>query len=191
MLRATVLGLALPALPAFAQEASTPYAGIGLLHADMKRGCAGIGVVPIACEQKDTGWKLIGGYKFSRHWSVEAAYSDFGRLREIGAGAEASIDTTAIEASVLGAVPITPALSAFGRLGGYRSRAELANAAAGKKSTSNITFGVGLQYDFGRHVGLRAEWQRYQNVKARNDATGVEMQSDLSTFGASLVWRFF
>ncbi|MGQ0654101.1 MAG: outer membrane beta-barrel protein [Betaproteobacteria bacterium] len=192
MLRKTIAVFALlSALPVCAQEVNTPYAGFGFLQAHMKRGCAGIGVAPVACEDKDSGWKLLAGYKFTRNWSVEGGYVDFGRVREIGAGAQANIDTTALEASVLGALPVTPELSVFGRLGGYRSRAELSNAATGKKSTSNITFGVGVQYDFGRHVGLRAEWQRYQNVKARNDATGAEMQSDISAFGASLVWRFF
>lgn len=178
-------------LPVSAQEAGTPYAGGTVLQAHHKRGCSGIGVAPIACEEKDSGWKLLAGYKFTRHWSVEGGYAEFGRLREIGAGAQAHVDTSALEASVLGALPITPELSAFGRLGGYRSRAELSGAAAGKKSTSNLTFGVGVQYDFGRHVGLRGEWQRYQHVKARNDATGAESSSDVSVWSASLVWRFF
>ena len=184
-----VLGMC--ASSAFAQESSTPYVGGGFAQAHLKRGCAGIGVVPIACEDKDSSWKLFAGYKFNRHVSVEGGHVDFGRLREIGGAAEAHLETTALEASLVGGLPITQQFSLLGRVGGYRSRAELSGAAAGKKSTSNFTFGVGVQYDFGRHVGLRGEWQRYQNVKARNDATGTEMSSDISVLGASLVWRFF
>jgi opacity protein-like surface antigen len=188
MIRKTaLLFLFVASTPAMAQDYPTPYVGFGFMQGHAKGACAGIGVVVVTCDNKDTSWKFLAGYKFSRIWSVELGYTDFGRVREIGAATQAHIETSAAEISLLGSLPITSDFSAFGRVGGYHAKAELSNAARGQKSTSNLTLGAGLQYDLGRHVGLRAEWQRYMSIKARNDTTGAQASFDVNTFGASLV----
>ena len=31
-------------------------------------------------DETDTGWKLFGGYQFTRNWAVELAYVDLGKF---------------------------------------------------------------------------------------------------------------
>jgi opacity protein-like surface antigen len=48
-------------------------------------------------------------------------------------------------------------------------------------SETGITFGLGLRYDFTRNLGVRAEWQRYQEV-------GDDLDVDVMSVG--VIWKF-
>src|SRR5205809_6009795 len=96
---------------------------------------------------------------------------------------------------MLGILPrsvLSPAnqFSVFGRLGFYRSETKLGGLGSGKKNTTDVTYGGGVQYDFSRNLGVRGEWQRYSKVKARKDATGAEGDCDVDVLGVSLIYRF-
>ena len=51
-------------------------------------------------------------------------------------------------------------------------------------------YGVGVQYDFNRALGVRGEWQRYASLKLRDAATGAETEPDVDVLGVSLLYRF-
>jgi opacity protein-like surface antigen len=59
---------------------------------------------------------------------------------------------------------------------------------SGKKTTTDLTYGVGGQYDFNRNLGLRLEWNRYSKVKAPDSAGGGDGDIDVLSVGA--LWRF-
>ena len=179
------------AVPAAAQSTSGFYVGGGLGISRAQHACTGITVAGAACDDTDSSGKIFGGYQFNRNLSVEAGAADLGHITETAAGASGKIAATALELSAIGTIPMLEQWSAFGRLGAYRSRATLSGAATGTRTSGNVTVGLGIQYDFGRSLGLRGEVQRYQNVKARNDATAVEGSANVTVIGASLVWRFF
>jgi OOP family OmpA-OmpF porin len=181
-------------LPAAAQmrspTLSSAYVGAGIGQSQAKDGCNGVGGAGVTCDDKDTFFKLFGGYQVNRNFALELGYNNLGKIKASGPGDTAEIASTVWELSVLGAFPVMDQLSIFGRLGGYRGETELSGGATGDKTTTDLTFGFGLQYDFNRNLGLRGEWQRYQKIKARNDATGAEADSDVSVLGVSVLWRF-
>lgn len=41
---------------------------------------------------------------------------------------------------------------------------------SGSESNSDLTYGIGLQYDFNKNLGLRAEWQQLKKVTDDTDA---------------------
>src|SRR5262245_52776426 len=47
---------------------------------DLRSELIAIGATVGACDDADSGFKLFGGYRFNRHFALEASYLDFGSL---------------------------------------------------------------------------------------------------------------
>jgi len=179
------------ALPAAAMAQSAPdtgwYAGGSIGQSEVKDGCSGLTGVPgISCDEKDTAWKIFGGYQLNRNFAAEFGYTDLGEISASGFGVNVSAETTAWELSGIGSWPLTNQFSVFGRLGFYRAETEGRSNVGVSADSDNtgLTFGVGVQYNFSRNLGLRGEWQRYSDVGENGD------ESDIDVLGVSLVWKF-
>src|SRR5262249_25591212 len=121
---------------------------------------------------------------------AELGVHSLGKISASGPGGVVSIKSNLGDLSVLGSFPIADKFSAFGRLGGDYADTHVSGVATGKKKTTNLMYGAGLRYDFTPTIGVRAEWEHYNNIGARNDATGIEGAADVDVFGVSLVIRF-
>lgn len=182
--------------PARAQDLGF-YAGAALGQAKFKDACTGItgaGFVG-GCDDKDTAWKIFGGYQFHRNVGVELGYVDFGEATAsgtlLGLPATAAADAKALELVAVGSIPLTQQFSAYGKLGAYRwdidtSVTAGAAAAGGGDKGTDFTYGVGLKYDFTRNIAARAEFQRYNNLGETN-TTG---QSDVNMWTVGLMFKF-
>ena len=76
----------------------------------------------ITDDNRDTGYKLFGGYQFNRNFAFEAGYFDFGRFgylaTTVPAGTlNANIKLKGLSFDAIGILPFTEKFSAFGRLG--------------------------------------------------------------------------
>jgi OOP family OmpA-OmpF porin len=130
------------------------------------------------CDDKDTAWRIFGGYEINRNFAVELGYTDLGEVSAPGASAEA----TAWELVGVGSFPVADRFSIYGKLGGYRADTEARIGGLSRdESNTGITYGVGAQYDFTRTVGVRAEWQRYADVG--DDNVGGEGDVDVLSVG--------
>jgi len=69
-----------------------------------------------------------------------------------------------------------------------RSRSTRGSAAI--TTSTNLTYGFGIQHYFTRNLGARAEWQRYSGLSARNDRTGLRAETDVGTGTLGVLWRF-
>jgi OmpA-OmpF porin, OOP family len=153
---------------------SSAYIGGSIGQSDFKDGCSG---VTGDCDEKDTAWRILGGYQFNRHFAAELGYHNLG---EISAEGE-SVEGTAWELVGIGAYPIVDKFSVYGKLGVYRGELEGAGI---DESNTDLTYGAGLQYDFLKNVGVRGEWQRYSKMGGGDDETDVDVLS------VGLVYRF-
>jgi OOP family OmpA-OmpF porin len=197
MMKSVVAGVglsaALVALPAAAQmNMSAFYAGVGVGQSKAKDWCGGGGAD--TCDDKDTAWKVFGGYQLTPNFAAEIGYSKLGKFHASLAGLTDDAKVTAWELSALGAWPILPRFSVFGRLGLYRATVKETTNFAGdfEHDNNDWTFGLGLQYDVTRNLGLRGEWQRYRKIGGGDVAFGpdVGQKSDLDVLGVSALWRF-
>jgi len=149
-------------------------------------------------DDRDTGYKFFGGYRFNQYFSMEGGYFDLGKFgftaTTVPAGTfSGSIGLKGVNLDAIGRLPITDKFSVFGRLGINNAQARdqfrstgavLAGDSNPRKRDTNIKFGAGLQYDFTEALGVRAEVERYRI----NDAVGNKGDVDLVSFG--LVYRF-
>ena len=50
------------------------YAGASVGQSKLKDACSGIG----SCDDKDTAWRILGGYQINRNFAAELGYHDLG-----------------------------------------------------------------------------------------------------------------
>jgi OmpA-OmpF porin, OOP family len=144
------------------------YVGAGIGHATAKDWCSDAALAGGAarCDDKDTAWRVLVGYQFSRHLAVEAGHVNFGKMQATTvAGAQTSIQTNAYELMGLGILPIGGIVSAYGKLGLMRGEARgggTRNNLAEK--SGGVTFGAGVQAHVFSSFAVRGEWQRYPKL---------------------------
>jgi OOP family OmpA-OmpF porin len=147
-----------------------------------------------SCDEKDTAIKIFAGYQFNRNFAAEVAFQDFGKTKGsgtvLGVPVSAEVKSHAFEADALGILPFMDQFGAYGRLGLYYAKTEgsgVVGGATGSGSDTNsgLTYGLGLQWDPIRNVGLRLEWQRYHDVGGDNSGKG-----DIDVLGIAALYRF-
>ena len=115
--------------------------------------------------EDDTGFKIFGGYQFTRNIAAELGY---GLLFD-----KSGLELTSYEAVAVGTFPIAAQFSIIGKLG-----FALLKADPGDDETE-ITYGIGGQFDLNRNLGFRLQWQRYNTDP-----------DDVDFLSIGLLWRF-
>lgn len=109
---------------------------------------AEIGNTDVDGADDDIGFKLLGGFRFHPNIAAELGY---GMLYDKG-----GTEVTALEAVAVGMFPVANQISIIGKLG-------LAHVDFEVDDEVEITWGLGVQYDVNRNLGVRALWQRYES----------------------------
>ena len=177
--------------PTFAQDGAF-YVGASIGKAEAKDVCTGVNSISGAtCDDKDTTWKIFGGYQFNRNFALEIGYSDGGEVKASAFGVNASIEASVFELVGVGTLPLGNNFSLYGKIGLYRADTE-ATATAGalsvreEESNTDLTFGIGAQFDLSKRFAIRAEWQRYQDVDG-GDTIG---EGDVDVISIGALFRF-
>jgi OOP family OmpA-OmpF porin len=179
LLIGTLLG-AFFSFAAFAQE-SGAYLGGSLGQSKFTKWCDPSGAPPgstlTACDDKDTGWKLFGGYQFNRYVAAEVSYTNWGEVSGAGTISGTPFSTTAethsIGIAAVGTLPLGPAFSVFAKLGYMTTKQERNNA---KFDDEEYFRGFGARYRLSRNWGVRAEWERANRLKAELLSIGAEFR---------------
>ena len=163
-------------------------------------------------EDKASGFKLFGGYSFHKNIAVELSYIDMGEVEanssssgtffdsadnpvdgDLFASAKASVDAFTLDANL--SYPIASFAALFVKAGVYAADAELESSAGSSFSTESINesrtdsssglhFGIGANFWVTDAIGLRAEWERLDNVEADGG------ESDVDLVSAALIYSF-
>jgi OmpA-OmpF porin, OOP family len=189
----TVLGVAsamMIAGPAAAQDQGF-YAGLTIGQSKQKDACDGLDDfgIDVSCDDKDNAWRILGGYQFNRNLAVELGYTDVGEVSASFGGFNASIEAKIWELVGVGSWPFTPNFSAYGKLGLYRGETDFSTNAPGEEnaseSNSDLTYGLGVRWDFTRNLGVRAEYQIYKDVGG-----GEIGEGDVDVISIGVIFKF-
>jgi len=159
---------------------------------------SGLSTSSITNDDSDTGYKIFAGYKFNKNFALEGGYFDLGKFgfaaTTAGPGTlNGSIKLQGINLDAVGILPVGQGFSLFGRAGVNYAQARDSFSGTGpvnvsnpspSKNDTNYNFGLGLQYDLNKSVGMRLGAERYRV----NDAVGN--RGDIDLFSAGLVYRF-
>lgn len=188
-------------------ELNGPYIGgnIGRTKADFDNGSInrtlagqGLTVTSTTADNRDTGYKLFGGYQFNRNFAVEGGYFDLGsssyRFNTAPAGSfSGETRVRGLNLDLVGILPVTDRFSVFGRVGAAYAQtranftstgAVAANRSATRNNDTNLKVGLGMQYAITEALSLRAELERYRI----NDPVRNRGHIDMASLG--LVYRF-
>ncbi len=188
-----------------ADDRDGPYLGLGFgaSVADIDAGdvnraasIAGLTGSTLSVDDTDTAWKVFAGYRFKTYFAAEFSYTDLGETSATyqataptAATLGVSADATALSASLVGTYALSPQFDIFAKAGLQRWDVEgRGTAVVGGTSVStsadddgtDVLFGLGAGYHFTNRVGLRLEWERYNNVS----------DTDVDLFSGSLYYRF-
>lgn len=197
-------------LPAIASPLhAVPYDGwylgssLGIALSDIDRGRittglqnAGFMATGFNADDSKLGYKVVGGYQLSRYWAVESGYFDLGEHGYIATvqppgSLRGDVRMRGMNLDILGFLPVTERLSAFGRGGVHYTESKTDYAGTGAINTTQQRFrerradyklGVGLEFELTQHLALRTEAERYRV----DDAVGNSGDVDLYTAGVVL-----
>lgn len=197
VLGATVAGQALAQVtPGFYVGGNVGRAWTDFEHAPF------IGVPPAAVtgvfdDDKDTAWKLYGGYQFHPNFGVEGGYFDLGEYdygyNTAGGTFRGQSRYRGVNIDLVGTFPVWDRVSAIARIGAAYTRATSsvgttgAVPALGGSRTERDwgpKVGLGLEYAITPALAVRGEWERYRVRDA------VRSRGDIDVASIGLVWRF-
>lgn len=159
---------------------------------------SGFTTTSINDDDRDTGYKLYGGYQFNKYFALEGGYFDLGTFgftaTTVPAGTlNGTIRLKGLNLDAVGILPVTEKFSLFGRIGAAHTQAKDTFTGTGavgvinpnpSQRATNYKLGVGLQYAFTPALAMRGEVERYRI----DDAVGNKGDIDLLSIG--LVYRF-
>lgn len=201
-----LLTLAAFASPSYAQW----YAGgtIGRSESSLETGTRndqlfelGFNGASTRVDDKDSAFRVYGGYRFHRHFAAEVGYVDLGRfeLRSnvLPTGTfDSSMRSRGVDLSVLGLLPIGDRFTLFGRVGvlGARTRSSFSssgsvriNEGSGNDSerSSGALYGVGVMASITPNFDVRVEFTEHR--KLGDDLSG---EFEVQTLAAGVQYRF-
>jgi OOP family OmpA-OmpF porin len=227
MIRNTLVAaaLSLAALPAAAQ--SHWYAGFSFgqsrtgdeLVANRESTITTARDIHTDFDDRDTAWRMYGGYRFNSIFAVEGGFAHLGTHRMLTtmqggdppapAAIGISRKITGYGADLLVGPPLPWAnTNIYARVGAFRSRLEAHAALDGniiftsgdsserarttRHNETVLKYGLGGEYLFRPDAALRVEWERYVDVgKAfAIGGTGTTGEASTDAFSVSLVVRF-
>lgn len=180
----------------FIDETAGFYIGGGIGRADLDSPCPG-SPNSVRCDDDGTAWKVYGGYQLNKWLSAELGFinlpdADFNGQTGGGVGLNGDIETWGITAHAVGKIPVPigalDRLSLLGKVGAvYWDRERNANLAAFDDDDSGFDFawGVGAEYTISERVGVRAEWERFENVGDSDVGRG-----DIDAWTLSVNYKF-
>jgi len=190
MLKKSVIAAASIAVAAFAQPAAaqTPYVGVSFGTSDYKDACQDVSGPGISCDDKATAWRIFGGYQFNRHFAAELAYHNLGEIEASNSfGAKATIKATTWDLVGVGLLPFGTNFAGYGKLGLYYGKTEASSnfGISGDDTNTGLTWGLGVQWDPMPPLGLRLEWQQYNDVGGDDSGKG-----NINVLSLNALWRF-
>lgn len=120
---------------------------------------AGSAKIDLTGFDSTTSFGVFGGYAFNENFAAEVAYTNFGS-KDYPAAGVMGVKSHAYSVSAVGSWPINEQFSLFGKLGFATTTLEATGFASTSKS--DLTYGVGAQFNVNKQVGIRLGYDSYK-----------------------------
>lgn len=152
------------------------YLGGALGQSKFKEWCdtGGSSISLASCEDTDTSWKILGGYRFNRYVAAEASYIDWGEVTASTATARVSADQRSYGLAAVGTLPIGQRFEVFGKLGFLHTEQETTSTRTLTRDETELHYGLGAKYAFTKNWALRGEWENTEKLKVALLSIGAE-----------------
>jgi hypothetical protein len=166
------------------------YLGGSLGKAESKEDACAWAGPGFTCDRKGEGaWGVFTGVMFNKYLGIEGGYHNLGKIVEV---ANAATGDRAWVRSYIGEVMAVAALPGVGfqsltfyvKGGGYYAKSTLTGSFVTQYTdsrTTQWTYAAGASWDVFKHAGLRAEYQRFNNIGGQE--IGFRTDVDLMSLG--------
>ncbi len=153
-------------------------------------------------DSKDDGFTLFAGYDLNDRFAIEAGYNDLGEgvvQANLGSGDVKAVHEVNVMtlAGVIKTDPISENLVLFAKAGLARIDNEetLTGASTGtySKTTTNVFYGIGANYEFANGLAVRALYEAYGEDDGLTDVNSTVLDPDSvdpTALSISIVKRF-
>jgi opacity protein-like surface antigen len=167
-----------------AEDAPGGYLGLSVGQTKWNDACDGL----TSCDDTDVGWKVFGGYQFSRFLGVEGGYVDLGEASgtdTVSGLGNVDAEMWGVFVSGVGTLPIGDRFGLFGKIGAAYTDIEVSSSTQGSDSDDGIglTFGVGGFMNILRNLSIRLEWERFQDA-------GGDAELDVDLISVGVAYKF-
>ena len=121
--------------------------------------------------ESDTGYKFFGGYTVNNNLGFEIAYVDLGQY------VDGLLEQYGVAFEVVGYLPLSSKLDLMGKVGMFAWTIDVLNAS---DDGTDLTYGLGVQYDLNNRLYVRGEWEQFTDVSG----------GDVSLLSAGLLYTF-
>jgi hypothetical protein len=172
--------------PAYAQFVPYGYIGGGAGNGHLNvSGTDLTGLNDAQVDDKDTAYTVRTGFRFHQMMAIELGYYDLGSYAFHGSGIGAVDGTARAKSFGISFVGILPMqnVDLYGRIGFARSELKV-NASTNligtpfnsKEKQNEATYGVGARWNFGRNLGVFAEWMKNDKIEVDAYMMGVDFK---------------
>ena len=123
------------------------------------------GITNPSVDDGDSGFKIFGGFQFTKHWGAEVGYVDFGKAgirgSVIGIPFTGDLGITAFTLAGTGTLPLGENFALLGKVGLAQWNADVSVSGAGSTSDSgsDMFYGIGARYSFNKNLSVQAEYE--------------------------------
>ena len=143
---------------------------------------------PSSIDDSAAAVKIFGGYKFTPNFAAEGFVAKIGTFSSSTTAVDylgdsltlsADLDATAFGVSGVGFLPISKRIDLFAKLGVFHWSSDTdalavltidgvseSATASVSDSGNDLLFGAGVDFDITKHIGIRAELERYNTDEA-------------------------
>ena len=180
---------ALAALTLSAAASAQTYgvASIGVSRLDVD--CTGTST----CDKSDTGFKLMGGYKFMPNLAGEIGYFDYGKATASASGVNGEIKNSGFGGGVAYHLDLAPSWNAVGRLGVVQMKTKISGTVSGVGSASDsdnnigLYAGLGVGYKLSKTMSIDGAWDF---ARSKYNKNGVDESGNLNMFSVGVTVGF-
>lgn len=179
--------LAVSALALSSAAGAQGHLGVGVGATHLSADCEGTS----SCDNKGTGFKLLGGYKFSPNLAGEVIYYDFGKAKasipDFGGTINAEIKTSGIGAGIAFGGPLATDWTGVARLGIASLKTKITASLGGQagsdsETTTQAYFGLGVGYALSKNAAIDLSCD-FSKAKYAGESANVRMIGIGFTYG--------
>lgn len=131
-----------------------------------------------------TAFRLIAGWQFNEHFSLEGGYHNFGTFEQaLDSGGERvniRLKADGFTVGATAALPLGQKFAIYGRAGSFfwDGDADINGVSQAKPEDTNLYFGAGVKYKLSDRVALVCDWTRFQLTDTSSSVASIGL-----TFG--------
>ena len=176
---------------AFAQDRGW-YIGASGGQSDINDFCSNPVAVGTSCDDTGSAWSVFGGYQFNKYLGVELGYTDISENKASDSVSTVTWKVKGTELLGVGAIPVNQYFEVYGKVGVFfwdlnDSCTGACTFSSQSETGADLTYGIGVQFNFSKNVAARAQYQRYKDVG--NEATTGK--SDINILSLGIVFKLF